>query len=128
MNVAKVDSAVDIWRAAALRYPLVIHTTPTGQRTLTFRGYGRPGQEAGSAMRMQLQDVCGTYALRTLRTTRVIPSIVKLVRFATPDNLDLVIELQRTQSLLMVPGGLRVAQRLKDGLELLRLEQRVRRG
>ena len=93
------------------------------------RGIARAGRHLRGSLglRAHLLGLDDDYNLRAARTPRGVhapPSLVRFITFDGPQETDLRIDLQAYATLRRLPGGERLVQCLKDGIELVRIESR----
>lgn len=123
-NVARAMAVVAMWRQARRLVGLTV-AAERGAVRLVVKNFKATPVNAGAGMRASLFDIDGMYALRSARQTRVPPSLVRLLTYDGPKSSDLRIELQDWAALRRLPGGDRVVQLMRDGIELIRIESRL---
>ena len=125
-NVARAMSAAVLWREARRVVGLSI-TQGRERVSLVVKDFRATASNAGSGIRARLLGLKDDYALRAARTPRGVhatPSLVRFITFDGPDERDPRIDLQDWATLRRLPGGERLVQRLRDGIELVRIESR----
>ncbi len=125
-NVARAMGAAVLWREARRMVGLSI-VEGRGRVSLVVKDFKATASNAGSGLRARLLGLKDDYALRVARRppgVRASPSLVRLITFDGPQANDLRIDLQDRATLRRLPGGERLVQRLRDGIELVRIESR----
>ncbi len=125
-NVARVMKATALWRVARRMVGLSI-IDRRGRVSLVVKDFKATAANAGSGLRAQLLGLDDDYTLRAARMPRGVhapPSLVRFITFDGTHETDLRIDLQDYATLRRLPGGERLVQRLKDGIELVRIESR----
>jgi len=125
-NVARAMDATVLWREARRNVGLSI-TERRGRVSLIVKDFQATASNAGCGLRARLLGLKDDYALRAARTSRGVhapPSLVRFITFDGPQANDLRIDLQDWATLRRLPGGERFVQRLRDGIELVRIESR----
>ena len=123
-NVARAMAATVLWREARRSVGLSI-IDGRGRVSLVVKDFRATASNAGSGIRARLLGLKDEYTLRAARTPRgahAPPSLVRLITFDGPNERDLRIDLQDWVTLRRLPGGERLVQRLRDGIELVRIE------
>ena len=125
-NVARAMDTAVLWREARRMVGLSI-VEGRGRVSLIVKDFRATASNAGSGLRARLLGLKDDYALRPARTPRGVhatPSLVRFISFDGPQASDLRIDLQDWATLRRLPGGERLVQRLRDGIELVRIETR----
>ncbi len=125
-NVARAMGATVLWREARRMVGLSI-VEGRGRVSLVVKDFKATASNAGSGLRARLLGLKDDYALRVARRPRGVrasPSLVRFITFDGPQANDLRIDLQDWATLRRLPGGERLVQRLRDGIELVRIESR----
>ncbi len=125
-NVARAMAATVLWREARRTVGLSI-IEARGRVSLLVKDFKATASTAGSGLRARLLGLKDDYALLAARTPRGVqasPSLVRFITFDGPQSSDLRIDLQDWATLRRLPGGERAVQRLRDGIELVRIESR----
>jgi hypothetical protein len=122
-NVGRALASVAMWRQARRLMGLSV-VDERGKVRLVLKNFRATSVNAGAGLRASLLDLEGMYRLQGARNTRVHPSLVRLLAYDGATASDLRIDLQDWAVLRRLPGGDRLVQVVRDGIELIRIEIR----
>lgn len=122
-NVGRAMASVAMWRQARRLMGLSV-VDDRGKVSLILRNFRATSLNAGAGLRASLLDLEGMYGLQGTRNTKARPSLVRLLAYGGVSASDLRIDLQDWTVLRRLPGGDRVVQVVRDGIELIRIESR----
>lgn len=122
-NVGRAMASVAMWRQARRLMGLSV-VDERGKVRLVLKNFRATSLNAGAGLRASLLDLEGMYRLQGARNTKIHPSLVRLLTYDGASASDLRIDLQDWTVLRRLPGGDRLVQVVRDGVELIRIESR----